>query len=127
MMAHVACTIVALKSGLGTSPGLAPQDTALSTDQRAGTSTLTAYMFLIVSLALAKSSTVMFIYRILSKDLKKLSIACYVSLAMFLLWAIGSMAALGTGCVAGAFMSEDMKSNCGGQVSFTMLGNRNPS
>jgi hypothetical protein len=119
MVAHVACTIVALKNGLGTSPGLAPQNTTLPTGKRSGTSIMAAYMFLIVSLALAKSSTVMLIHRILSKDLKKLSAACYVSLAVFLLWSIGSMAAVGTGCVAGAFMSEDMNTQCGGQVSFT--------
>lgn len=85
-------------------------------------SILAAYMFLIVSLALAKSSTVMFIHRILSKDLVKLSVTCYVSLAVFLVWSIGSMAAVGTGCVAGVFMSSDMNTDCGGQVSFTMPG-----
>lgn len=86
MMAHVACTIVALKNGLGASPGLALQTTALPADQISGTSAMAACMFLIVSLGLAKCLTVMFIQRILSKDLKKLSIACYVSLAVFLLW-----------------------------------------
>jgi hypothetical protein len=127
MTAHVACAIVALKNGLGTSPGLAPGNTSLPVNQRSGTSILAAYMFLIVSLTLAKSSTVMFIHRILSKDHRKLSIACYISLAVFLFWSIGSMVAVGTGCVAGAFMSEDMNANCGGQVSFTMPGDWNSS
>ena len=84
-------------------------------------------MFLIVALALAKSSTAMFIHRILSKELRKLSITCYVSLVVFFLWSIGSMAAIGTGCSAGTFMSEDMNSNCGGQVSFTTPACRNSS
>ena len=126
MMAHVACTIVALKNGLGASPGLALQTTALPADQISGTSAMAACMFLIVSLGLAKCLTVMFIQRILSKDLKKLSIACYVSLAVFLLWSMGSMAATGTECVAGAFVSEDMNSKCSRQVSFTMPGYWNP-
>lgn len=127
MLAHVACTIVALKNGLGTSPELAPQDTTLFKNQRAGTSMLVAYMFSLMSLACAKGSTVMFIQRILSQDLKKLSVACYFSLAVFLLWSVGSMAAVGADCVASTFMSEDMHSKCSGQVCVIMVGNFAPS
>jgi len=127
MLAHVACTIVALKNGLGTSPALAPQDTTLVKSQRAGKSMLAAYMFFLISLACAKSSTVMFIQRILSQDLKKLSAACYFSLAVFALWSVGSMAAVGADCVASTFMSEDMHSSCSGQVRVIMVGNFAPS
>lgn len=117
MIAHVACLIVALKNGLGTSPGLAPQGTIVTSNQKAGTSTLAAYMFLLISLALAKSSTVMFIQRILSRNLKKLSLACYAALVVFALWSIGSMAAVGADCAVITFMSDGMNSDCGNQVS----------
>ena len=117
MMAHVICLIIALKKGLGTSISLSSDESGLDKEEgTVGISAMTAYMFFLVALALAKSSTIMFIQRILSRDLKKLYMACYASIVVFALWAIGSMSAVGAGCDASTFMSEDMNSACGGQV-----------
>lgn len=118
MMAHIICIAVALKNGLGTSPALAPPKShAVRSQAIAGPATMAAYMFLLVALAFAKSSTVMFIQRILSRDLRRLYVTCYALIAVYCLWAIGSMAAIGVGCDAGLFTSDDMDTSCGGQVS----------
>ncbi|KAM0721383.1 hypothetical protein Q7P37_002307 [Cladosporium fusiforme] len=108
-MAHSISVFVALKNGLGTSPidGMQRNDTT-NGQGVARNSTIAAYMFLLVALALAKSSTIMFIQRLLSRDMKPLLITCYAAIVVFALWAIGSMIGLATGpgCVVDSFISN---------------------
>jgi hypothetical protein len=61
MIAHVISVVVALKNGLGTSPALAARIDNSDDLAKAGSATLAAYMLLIVALALAKGSTIMFV------------------------------------------------------------------
>jgi hypothetical protein len=115
MIAHVISVVVALKNGLGTSPALAARIDNSDDLAKAGSATLAAYMLLIVALALAKGSTIMFVQRILSRDLRQLYLVCYGLLAVFAFWAVGSMIALGVACEGSGYVSEDMVTVCGRQ------------
>jgi len=115
MLAHVISVIVGLKNGLGTSPPSAIQQDSSSNLETAGSATLAAHMLLIVALALAKGSTIMFVQRILSRDLRQLYLACYALLVVFALWALGSMLALGVECEGTGYVAENMAAVCGQQ------------
>jgi uncharacterized membrane protein len=115
MLAHVVCLIVGLKNGLGTSPSSAIDQQKPVDMATAGSATLAAHMLLIVALALAKGSTIMFVQRILSRDLRRLYLVCYALLAIFAVWAIGSMVALGVDCEGTGYVAENMAAACGQQ------------
>jgi hypothetical protein len=115
MIAHVISVVVALNNGLGTSPSLVPKVEHSDNTATAGSATLAAYMLLIIALALAKCSTIMFVQRILSRDLRQLYLVCYGLLAVFALWAVGSMIALGVDCKGSHYVSEDIAAVCGHQ------------
>lgn len=115
MLAHVVCLIVGLKNGLGTSPSSAIEQESPVNIETAGSATLAAHMLLIVALALAKGSTIMFVQRILSRDLRRLYLACYALLAVFAVWAIGSMVALSVDCESTSYVAENMAALCGQQ------------
>jgi len=115
MLAHVIALIVGLKNGLGTSPPSTSQQEDPGSLKTAGSATLAAHMLLIIALALAKGSTIMFVQRILSRDLRQLYLACYALLAVFTVWAIGSMVALGVDCEGAGYVSENMATVCGQQ------------
>jgi hypothetical protein len=115
MLAHVVCLIVGLKNGLGTSPSFAIEQESPVDIKTAGSATLAAHMLLIVALALAKGSTIMFVQRILSRDLRQLYLSCYALLAVLAVWAIGSMIALGASCEGSSYVAENMAAVCGQQ------------
>jgi hypothetical protein len=115
MLAHVIALIVGLNNGLGTSPPSTSQEEDPGSLKTAGSATLAAHMLLIIALALAKGSTIMFVQRILSRDLRQLYLACYALLAVFTVWAIGSMVALGVDCESTSYVSENMATVCGKQ------------
>lgn len=115
MLAHVVCLIVGLKNGLGTSSSSAIQQDSQAKLETAGSATLAAHMLLIIALALAKGSTIMFVRRILSRDLRQLYLACYALLIVFAVWAIGSMVALGVSCEGTSYVAENMAEACGQQ------------
>lgn len=115
MVAHVIAVAVALKNGLGTSSSAIIQQDIHGDLNTAGSATLAAYMLLIVALALAKGSTIMFVQRILSRDLRQLYVICYVLLAVFAAWAVGSMVALGAHCEGTGYVTESMAIRCGNQ------------
>lgn len=112
MLAHVICLIVGLRNGLGTSSTEQDSPGNLET---AGSATLAAHMLLVIALALAKGSTIMFVQRILSRDLRRLYLVCYALLAVFAVWAIGSMVALGVDCEGTSYVAENMAATCGQQ------------
>jgi hypothetical protein len=115
MLAHVVCLVVGLRSGLGTSSPSATEQDSPGNLGTAGSATLAAHMLLVVALALAKGSTIMFVQRILSRDLRQLYLACYALLAVFAVWAIGSMVALGVDCESASYVAENMAAACGQQ------------
>ena len=115
MLAHVVCLVVGLRHGLGTSSLSAPQQDSHGDLETAGSATLAAHMLLVIALALAKGSTIMFVQRILSRDLRRLYVVCYVLLAVFAAWAIGSMIALGVDCEGTGYVAENMAAACGHQ------------
>lgn len=115
MIAHVIAVAVALKNGLGTSLSAGVQRDGHDDLKTAGSATLAAYLLLIVALALAKGSTIMFVQRILSRDLRQLYLTCYALLAVFALWAVGSMIALGVDCDSSGYVTENMAVMCGNQ------------
>ena len=115
MLAHVIALIIGLENGLGTSPPPTIQHDAPGNLETAGSATLAAHMLLIIALALAKGSTIMFVQRILSRDLRKLYLGCYALLAVFAVWAIGSMVALGVDCEGTSYVAENMAAVCGRQ------------
>ena len=115
MVAHVIALTVGLRHGLGSSPPATIQQDNSSDSSTAGSATLAAYMLLIVALALAKGSTIMFVQRILSRDLRQLYLVCYALLAVFALWAIGSMISLGADCEGEGYAAESMAILCPSQ------------
>jgi hypothetical protein len=115
MLAHVISLVVGLKNGLGTSPPSAIEQEDPGSLETAGSATLAAHMLLIIALALAKGSTIMFVQRILSRDLRQLYLTCYALLAVFAVWAIGSMIALGVDCEGTSYVAENMAAMCGHQ------------
>lgn len=115
MLAHVIAVIVGLKHGLGTSSSATIQQDSPSNLETAGSATLAAHMLLIIALALAKGSTIMFVQRILSRDLRQLYLACYALLAVFTLWAVASTIALGVDCEGSGYLAENMAAVCGRQ------------
>ena len=115
MLGHVISVIVGLKNGLGTSIPSTYRDDGANTLAIAGSATLAAYMLLIVALALAKCSTIMFVQRILSRDLRQLYLGCYGILAVFMLWGIGSMIILGVDCDSTGYVTQHIAVSCGKQ------------
>lgn len=115
MLAHVVCLVVGLRNGLGTSSPSATHEDSPGNLETAGSATLAAHMLLVIALALAKGSTIMFVQRILSRDLRRLYVVCYVLLAVFAAWAIGSMIALGVDCEGTGYVAENMAAACGHQ------------
>lgn len=113
MLGHVISLVVGLKNGLGTSLPSTSRD--VDTMGIAGSATLAAYMLLIVALALAKCSTIMFVQRILSRDLRRLYLACYGILAIFISWGIGSMIILGVDCDGTGYVTQHIGVSCGKQ------------
>lgn len=118
MFAHVIAVFVALKNGLGSSSAMQfdqPTDTAqVGTGGRA---TLAADMFFLMALALAKCSVILFIQRLLSRELKWLFLACYGLCVIFILWGIASMIALGAMCNGPEYVADGLLERCGDQVS----------
>lgn len=115
-MLHSICVFVSLKHGLGTSPTAQVQEEKIAHDSSiAMNSVIAAYMFLLLALALAKSSTIMFVQRLLSRDMKPHHLACYSSFLAFAVWAVASMAAVGMSCGLGALVAN---ASCTGNVSW---------
>lgn len=118
-MAHATCVFVALKHGLGTSPQSELQQTRTPNERGiARSSTMAAYMFLFAALTLAKCSTIMFVQRLLSRDMKRLIITCLASMLVMGVWGIASMAAVGTGCDIISFVAN---ASCVGDVGDIMI------
>ena len=78
--------------------------------------TFTAMIFLILSLALAKSSLVLFITRLLALDSTKMRIACYTLVGIFTAWAVASIIAISVNYSPTSLIEDDSASRCGDQV-----------
>ncbi|KAK4954574.1 hypothetical protein LTR10_008007 [Elasticomyces elasticus] len=122
VIAHITCLFIALKHGLGT---VATQhaSTVPSTVQQyslksyhvGGKATFASAIFLIVALALAKCSVVLFMQRLLARDLKALNIACWVVIGVSLLWGVGSIIGISVGCQTSSYILDDAAERCGMQ------------
>jgi hypothetical protein len=119
-VAHVIALMVALHNGLGSVPshlasGL-EKAYSLQSYERGSRATFASAVFLLISLALAKCSVVVFMQRLLARDSKKLYAACYVLVAVFAAWGLGSIIGISIGCDTNRYILDDATEVCGNQV-----------
>ncbi|KAF2818808.1 hypothetical protein CC86DRAFT_308447 [Ophiobolus disseminans] len=96
-LGEVATLFVAMKNGLGKSTHLLEESQMAAI----GKATFAAQLFLILSLAMAKSSVAALMLRLFTRDIsvtKKARILCWATVALTAIWAIGSVVAISLPC-----------------------------
>ncbi|OQO08166.1 hypothetical protein B0A48_06960 [Cryoendolithus antarcticus] len=116
MLAQVIALFVALKNGLGSSSAL-HYDTPTDGAQigTAGRATMAADMLLIIALALGKVSVILFIQRLLSRDLRTLNLACYALCGVYAVWGLASIITIGAMCNGPEYVADGLEARCGDQ------------
>nr|OQO17916.1 hypothetical protein B0A51_12471 [Rachicladosporium sp. CCFEE 5018] len=116
MLAQVIALFVALKNGLGSSSAL-HYDTPTDEAQigTAGRATMAADMLLIIALALGKISVILFIQRLLSRDLRTLNLACYALCGVYAVWGLASVITIGAMCNGPEYVADGLEARCGDQ------------
>ncbi|KAF2026158.1 hypothetical protein EK21DRAFT_12166, partial [Setomelanomma holmii] len=96
-LGEVSSLFIALRKGLGKSAHLIDASQAASI----GKATFSAQFFLILSLAMAKSSVAALMLRLFTRDIsvtKRARMLCIATLALTIVWAIGSIIAIALPC-----------------------------
>ncbi|KAF2843581.1 hypothetical protein M501DRAFT_1006112 [Patellaria atrata CBS 101060] len=110
-LGEVVPLFVGMKSGLG------QRDDLLDEAQldKAGTSTFTSQIFLIIALCLAKCSIVCLMLRLFTRDMKVTRRSwwlCNITLALTIAWGIGAVVGTSTACTPSSLLKESAADQC---------------
>ncbi|KAH7077530.1 hypothetical protein BKA63DRAFT_601625 [Paraphoma chrysanthemicola] len=115
-LGEVSCLFIAMRKGLGKSTNLID----IAEVPSIGKAMFASQFFLILSLAMAKSSVAALMLRLFTRDIsvtKKARILCIATLVMTIVWAIGSIIALTLQCSPPGFGRGDALRQCEDQLT----------
>ncbi|KAK3699759.1 hypothetical protein LTR37_016268 [Vermiconidia calcicola] len=118
---HAVALFVALKHGLGSIPSDSGDLSSASNLPKhsgyalGGRASFAADILMILTLAAAKCSVVLFIMRLIARDQIRLLRGCYVLFGLIAAWAVAAIVAFSVDCAPNNFLTNASSSQCSGR------------